>query len=90
VRIDGVPQACPAEEDVSVAIHGPVLKFTNGQLTYEMTLHPDIDGSFHQTTVAGGTTVNIEGRIAGDTLDADVVNFANQCKHHWHLTRRNQ
>jgi hypothetical protein len=78
---------CPAEDNVTVTIKGIILKFTNSDLNYEMTLEPAADGSFHQSTVSGGTTVNIQGRITGDTLDADVVNFGNRCKHHWHLTK---
>jgi hypothetical protein len=79
---------CPAEDNVTVTIKGMLLKFTNSELAYEMTLEPAADGSFHQTTVSGGTTVNIQGRITQDTLDADVVNFGNRCKHHWHLTKQ--
>ena len=89
VRVDGPPAACPAEDDVSVTIKGIVLTFTNRQLqNYGITVEPGPDGSFHQSSVSGGTVVNIQGRIDGDTLDADVVSLATTCKHHWHLTKQ--
>jgi hypothetical protein len=91
VRVDGPPEACPAEDDVSVTIKGIVLTFTNSQLqNYGITIEPSPDGSFRQSSVSGGTVVNIQGRIAGDTLDADVVSLATTCKHHWHLTKQRQ
>jgi hypothetical protein len=77
VRTAGPPQTCPTEEEVSIDISGSTLKLTN---------------SFNQTDVEGTGNVYIKGRITGDTIDADVINFPRDCQHHWHLTKqpRNQ
>jgi hypothetical protein len=89
VWMEGSRQSCPAEDDVTVTIKGSILRFTNSALQdFDITLEPGSDGSFAQTSVRGGTTVSIRGRITGGTIDADIVNFANQCKHHWHLTKQ--
>jgi hypothetical protein len=46
---------CPAEDDVSVTIHGETLTFTNSALQkYTMPFDPDPEGSFGQTHTDGG------------------------------------
>ena len=78
---------CPAEEDVSVTIHGETLSFTNSALKkFVIGFDPHQDGSFHEIyTDAGGRTVNIVGRVGGDVIDADVTNPP--CEQHWHLKK---
>ena len=78
---------CPAEEDVSVTIHGETLKFTDGALKeFTLPFYPRQDGSFGQTyTGEGGTAVHYRGRVIGDVIDADVSNPP--CEHHWHLKK---
>lgn len=89
VWMEGPRQSCPAEDDVTVTIKGSILRFTNSALQdFDITLEPGSDGSFAQTSVRGGATVSIRGRITAGTIDADIVNFANRCKHHWHLTKQ--
>ena len=80
---------CPATDDVSVTIHGETLTFTNSALrNFLIDFAPDQGGSFHQIyTDAGGATVDIQGRIDGGVLDADVTNTSGGCEHHWHLKR---
>jgi len=93
VRTAGPPQACPTEEDVSVNISAPTLKLTNSALQgFLIGFQPDPNGNFDQTHVEGTSSVYIKGRITAGTLDADVINFPNNCQHHWHLTKqpRNQ
>jgi len=65
---------CPAEEDVSVTVHGETLKFANGVLKgVTQAFYPSPDGSFGQTyTDAGGAVVHYHGRIVGDAIEADV------------------
>src|SRR6516164_7006495 len=67
---------CPAEDDVSVTIHGETLTFTNSALKkYTMPFDPGPDGSFGQThTDEGGGIVHYRGRITGDVIEADVEN----------------
>jgi len=78
---------CPAEEDVSVTIHGETLTFTNSALKkFIIGFDPRQDGSFHEIhTEEGGATVDIVGRIDGDVIDADVTNPP--CEQHWHLKK---
>jgi len=82
VLTKGVDKTCPTEDDVSVAIRGETLIFTNSKVRgYVITFEPHPDGSFRQvSTDIGGATVSIEGRIVGDVLDADVTTFV--CQHH--------
>src|SRR5215471_12676436 len=78
---------CPAEDDVSVTIHGETLTFTNSALkNFLQPFFPGQDGSFGQTyTDAGGAAVHYHGRIVGDVMDVDVTNPP--CEHHWHLKK---
>src|SRR5438067_1398260 len=66
---------CPAEDNVSVTIHGETLTFTNSALKkFTQPFDPGPDGSFGQTyTDAGGAIVHYHGRIIGDVMDADVT-----------------
>jgi hypothetical protein len=87
VLTKGPSPPCPDEEDVSVTIKGETLSFTNSALrAFVLHFEPHPDGSFGQIYV-GGAAVLIQGRISGDTLDADVVNSSNTCEHHWHLLK---
>jgi len=80
---------CPAEDDLSVTIHGETLTFTDSILQkFIIGFSPDQSGSFSQMTIEGDTMVNIQGRVNGDVLDADVINSTNGCEHHWHLTKK--
>src|SRR5215472_7365780 len=67
---------CPAEDNVSVNIHGEVLSFTNSALrNLGIGFYPQQDGSFHLTyTGDGGVIVNILGHINGGVIEADVTN----------------
>jgi len=78
---------CPAEDDVSVTIHGEVLTFTNSAYkNVSLGFYPRPDGSFHQTfTGAGGSTSDIVGLIIGDVIEADVNNPP--CKYRWHVEK---
>ena len=78
---------CPAEDDVSVTIHGETLSFTNSAArNIGVGFYPRQDGSFHQTYAsAGGAAVDIRGRVTGDVIDADVKNPP--CEYHWHLNK---
>jgi hypothetical protein len=82
---------CPAEDNVSVTIHGETLTFTNSALKkFTQPFYPGPDGSFGQTyTDAGGAIVHYHGRIIGDVMDADVTNYATNppCEYHWHLKK---
>src|SRR5262249_53362324 len=80
---------CPAEDDVSVTIHGDTLTFTNSALKkFTIALYPRQDGAFGSTYAGeGGTAVRIKGRIMGDAIEADVSNPP--CEHHWHLKKAN-
>ena len=79
--------ACPREDDVSVAIHGDTLTFTDGALKkFTQPFYPGPNGSFGQTyTDEGGAVVRYHGRIAGNVMDADVTNLS--CEYHWHLKK---
>jgi len=83
----GQAPRCSADDAVSVTIHGDTLTFTNSALqNASLGFDPYPDGTFDDTyTDIGGGEVNIQGRITGDTLEADVTNGT--CKHHWHLTK---
>jgi len=82
---------CPAEEDVSVTIHGKTMSFTDSALKkFAIGFYPSQDGSFGETYQGeGGDTVNIRGRIIGDDIEADVTDYATDppCEHHWHLKK---
>lgn len=80
--------SCPTSEDVSVTIKNGTLTFTDSALkNFAMGFDPMPDGSFDKIdTESGGTVVTIRGRIADNTLDADVVN--GPCRHHWHLEKQ--
>ena len=80
---------CPAEDGVSVTIHGETLSFTNSALrNVGIGFYPHQDGSFHLIySDEGGDAVNIVGRVFGDVIEADVTNPP--CEHHWHLTKNN-
>ena len=79
---------CPAEDDVSVTIHGEMLTFTNSVLKkFTEPFYPGPDGSFGQTyTDEGGRAVHYHGRIVGDVIDANAENPP--CEYHWHLTKQ--
>ena len=79
---------CPAEDNVSVTIHGETLTFTNSALKkYTMPFDPDPDVSFGEThTDEGGAVVHYHGRIMGDVMDANVENPP--CEYHWHLKKQ--
>jgi len=81
---------CPAEDNVSVTIHGDTLTFANGILkNITQAFYPDPDGSFGQTyTDAGGAVVHYHGRIVGDTIEADVPDPP--CEYHWNLKKKGQ
>jgi hypothetical protein len=87
VLTKGIDRTCPTEDDVSVIIHGESLTFSNSKLRgFIIGFEPRPDGSFSEvSTGIEGTTVQIDGHIVGDVLDADVTTTA--CQHHWHLTR---
>jgi len=88
VLTKGPPDACPAEDSVSVIIHDGVLTFTNSALQkFAIGFDPQPDGTFTDTYVdAGGDIVEIRGRIAGNVLNADVTNPP--CEHHWRLEKK--
>jgi hypothetical protein len=85
--VKGSGPLCPAEEDVSVTIHGQTLTFTNSALKkFTIGFYLNQDGSFSQIYVdEGGDTVNIHGHVIEGVLDADVTNPP--CEHHWHLKK---
>jgi hypothetical protein len=82
---------CPAEDNVSVTIHGATLTFTNSELKqFALSFYPRQDGSFGEIYQGeGGTTVNIRGRVIGDVIEADVTNYDSDppCEHHWSLKK---
>jgi len=82
---------CPAEDNVSVTIHGGTLTFTNSALKrFAISFYPSQDGSFGETYQGeGGDTVNIHGRVIGDVIGADVTDYATDppCAHHWDLKK---
>ena len=79
---------CPAEDDVSVTIHGATLTFTNSALQkFIEPFYPGPDGLFGQTyTDEGGRAVHYHGRIIGDVIDADAQNPP--CEYRWHLKKQ--
>ena len=81
---------CPAEDDVSVTIHGETLTFTDSALQkFTEPFFPGPDGSFGQTyTGEVSGTVHYHGRITGEVIDADVSNSATPCEYHWHLKKQ--
>jgi hypothetical protein len=89
--INGSGSTCPAKENVSINIHGQTLTFTNSALKkFAITCNPSQDGSFGETYVdEGGDTVEIQGRVIGNVIDADVTNYGTDppCGHHWHLRK---
>jgi hypothetical protein len=87
VLTKGSGPQCPAEDSVSVTIHGETLTFTNSALkNFLIAFNPHQDGSFSQVYVdVGGDAVTIQDRIAGGVLDADVTNAP--CEYHWHLKK---
>jgi hypothetical protein len=90
VLTEGSPSPrCPAEEDVSVTIHGETLTFTNSAFkNFLQPFYPSQDGSFGQTyTDVGGAAVHYHGRIIGDVVDVDVDAIDPPCEHHWHLKK---
>jgi hypothetical protein len=79
---------CPAEDNVSLTIHGDTVTFIDRESEkFTQPFDPDQDGSFGETSnVEGGITVHYHGRIVGDVLDADVSNPP--CEYHWHLKKK--
>ena len=61
---------CPAEDNVSVTIHGETLTFTNSALKkFTQPFHPGPDGSFGETyTDAGGAIVNYQISLSGELV----------------------
>ena len=87
VLTKGSGPRCPAEDDVSVTIHGETLTFANSALkNFLIAFNPHQDGSFSQISVdIDGDTVTIQGRVTGGFFDADVTNAP--CEYHWHLKK---
>jgi hypothetical protein len=80
---------CPTEDNVSVTIQGDVLTFTNSAVqNFRIRgFAPGPDGKFDETDVdIGGDVVDIQGRIAGGVLEADVNNPP--CEHLWRLEKK--
>jgi hypothetical protein len=79
--------SCPNEDEATVNIHGAALTFTDSRLhDCPLGFYPHPDGSFSQISAGiESSFVLIQGRIAGDTIDADVADGA--CEYHWHLKR---
>ena len=79
---------CPAEDDVSVTIHGETLTFTDSELkNYTLPFFPSPDGSFGLShTDASGAVRHHHGRVNGGVIDADTDNP--DCEYHWHLKKR--
>jgi hypothetical protein len=73
---------------VSVTIHNGVLTFTNSALqNYAIGFDPHPDGTFTETHVdIGGDIVEIQRRILGGVLSADVTNPP--WVHHWRLEKK--
>ena len=81
---------CPAEDNVSVTIHGEMLTFTNSAYqNHTENFHPALDGSFGYNLIVRGEVVIYNGRIIGDVIDADVTNNTTNppCEYHWHLKK---
>jgi hypothetical protein len=79
---------CPAEDDVSVNIHGIAMTFTNSALkNFVIGFFVRQDGSFNQIhTDVDGTAVHVVGRITEGIIEADVDNPP--CEHHWHMKKQ--
>jgi hypothetical protein len=88
VLTKGSTPQCVPSEDVSVTIQGGALTFSDSALrNFSIGFDPHPDGSFGLISSAiNGASVLIQGRIAGNVLDADVSN--GPCDHHWHLTKK--
>jgi hypothetical protein len=86
----GTAPPCPSSEDVSIDVNGSELTFTDSALrTFTVEFNPRADGSFHTTYADySGATVDIQGRAAGTVIDADVIDYATRCEHHWHLEKK--
>lgn len=84
----GSPVACVPKDPVTVVIQNDTLTITNSRMkNYGLGFSPRPDGSFVQlATDMGGEVVDINGRVAGGVLDADVT--GPNCSHHWHLLRK--
>jgi hypothetical protein len=82
---------CPAEDDISVTVHGKTLTFTSSILKqFAHPFYPDPDGSFGEIyNDAGGATVHYHGRVIGDVIDADFTDYGADpaCEYHWRLTK---
>jgi len=53
-----------------------------------MRFDPRPDGSFGGALEdPGGHVVDIRGEATGTVIEADVLNYGNGCKHHWHLEK---
>jgi hypothetical protein len=87
VLIKGSDPHCPAEDGVSVTIHGEMLSFSDSALKkFPIGFYPSQDGSFGEISFGeGGDDVQIRGRIIGDVIEVDVTN--RRCEHHWHLKK---
>ena len=87
VLTKGSGPGCPAEDDVSVTIHGETATFTDSSFQkFLMGFNPHPDGSFDQISVSvGDASVLIKGRIIGNIIEADVTNET--FEHHWHLKK---
>ena len=88
VLTKGGGPSCPAQDDVSITITTGALTFTDSALkNYAIGFDPHPDGSFILAHVdMGGRVVDIHGRIAGNSLDADVTNAP--CEYHWHAEKK--
>jgi hypothetical protein len=81
---------CPAEDNVSVTIHGETLTFTNSAYkNHTENFHPAPDGSFGYNLIVRGEVVIYNGRIIGNVIDVDVINNTTDppCEYHWHLKK---
>ncbi|MBS0452603.1 MAG: hypothetical protein JSS14_14970 [Proteobacteria bacterium] len=94
VLTKGTPsRICPAEDDVSVAIEGNLLTFTDSALKkFVEPFQPRPDGSFGEIYIqarGGGATVEYHGRVVGDIIEADVVNYLTYppCEYRWRLKK---
>jgi len=84
----GAGSICPAREDVSASIQGHTLTFTYSRSkNYTIGFDPDSDGSFNQISMGlGGRAVNIQGRVIGGIIEADVA--SDRCEYHWVLKKK--
>jgi hypothetical protein len=75
VLTKGSGPRCPAEDDVSVTIHGETATFTDISFQkFLMGFNPHPNRSFNQISVGvGDAAVLITGRIIGDIIEADVT-----------------